>query len=84
MTDERKTSSKELDSWIEQLKQCTQLQEGHVKLLCEQARDIFAKESNVQEVRSPVTVCGDLHVSNRETCIFPRKPDTRFRVNFMI
>ena len=84
MTEEKKTASKELDSWIEQLKECTQLQEGNVKLLCEQARDIFVKESNVQEVRSPVTVCGDLHVRNREMCIFPLKPNTHFRVNFTI
>jgi serine/threonine-protein phosphatase 2A catalytic subunit len=62
MTEEKKTSSKELDVWIEQLKECKQLHESHVKILCEQARDIFAKESNVQEVSSPVTVCGDLHV----------------------
>ena len=26
-----------------------------------QAREILAKESNVQEVKCPVTVCGDVH-----------------------
>jgi hypothetical protein len=26
-----------------------------------QAREIFIEESNVQPVRSPVTVCGDVH-----------------------
>jgi len=31
-------------------------------LLCAvQAREILAKESNVQEVKCPVTVCGDVH-----------------------
>ncbi len=55
-------SSKELDSWIEQLKECKPLQENHIKYLCEQAKDILSKESNVQEVKCPVTVCGDIHV----------------------
>ena len=65
MTDEKKESSKELDSWIEQLKECKQLQENHVKYLCERAKDILSKESNVQEVHCPVTVCGDVHVSKK-------------------
>ena len=55
-------SSKELDIWIEQLKECKQLQENHVKFLCDRAKDILSKESNVQEVHCPVTVCGDVHV----------------------
>ena len=58
--------SNELDSWIEQLKQCKPLQENHVKILCDRAKDILSKESNVQEVHSPVTVCGDVHVSELE------------------
>ena len=62
MLDEKKDVSKDLDSWIEQLKECKQLQENNVKFLCDQAKDILAKESNVQEVRCPVTVCGDVHV----------------------
>ena len=62
MTDDKKYSSKELDSWIEQLKECKPLQENHIKYLCEQAKDILSKESNVQEVHCPVTVCGDVHV----------------------
>ena len=60
-------SSKELDSWIEQLKECKPLQENHIKYLCEQAKDILSKESNVQEVKCPVTVCGDVHVRRRFT-----------------
>jgi hypothetical protein len=66
MTDDKKDSSKELDSWIEQLKECKQLQENHVKYLCDRAKDILSKESNVQEVHCPVTVCGDVHVSKKE------------------
>jgi hypothetical protein len=33
-----------------------------VKFLCDRAKDILSKESNVQEVHCPVTVCGDVHV----------------------
>jgi serine/threonine-protein phosphatase 2A catalytic subunit len=62
MTEVTKVSSKELDSWIEQLKECKQLQESDVKLLCDQAEDILSKESNVQEVHCPVTICGECHV----------------------
>lgn len=30
-------------------------------MFCMQAKEILAKESNVQEVKCPVTVCGDVH-----------------------
>ncbi|GKD97550.1 serine/threonine-protein phosphatase PP2A-5 catalytic subunit isoform X2 [Tanacetum coccineum] len=32
-----------------------------VKTLCEKAKEILMEESNVQPVRSPVTICGDIH-----------------------
>lgn len=54
-------SSRDLDEWIEQLRDCKQLQESKVNILCEKAREILSKESNVLEVSSPVTVCGDVH-----------------------
>lgn len=41
---------KELDGWIEQLMECKQLTENQVKTLCEKAKEILSKESNVQEV----------------------------------
>ena len=59
-----------LDLFIEKLEQCKPLKETEVKFLCEkvnkfykhkQAKEIFSKESNVQGVRAPVTVCGDIH-----------------------
>merc|ERR1719483_264351 len=56
-----KTALKELDGWIEQLMECKQLAESNVKTLCEKAKEILTKESNVQEVKCPVTVCGDVH-----------------------
>ena len=50
-----------LDAQVEQLLDCRLLTEREVKTLCEKAREIFEKEENVQPVRAPVTVCGDVH-----------------------
>lgn len=50
-----------LDANIEQLMECKPLKETEVKFLCEKAKEILQKESNVQPVKSPVTVCGDIH-----------------------
>lgn len=52
---------KELDSWVDQLMECKQLTESQVRQLCDKAKEILSKESNVQDVRCPVTVCGDVH-----------------------
>ena len=57
-------SFKDLDQWIEQLMDCKQLSENQVKILCEKAKEILTKESNVQEVKCPVTVCGKSQKSN--------------------
>jgi serine/threonine-protein phosphatase 2A catalytic subunit len=51
----------DIDKWIEQLYECKQLTESQVKLLCDKAREILKDESNVQDVKCPVTVCGDVH-----------------------
>ncbi|KAM7540381.1 hypothetical protein Aperf_G00000046223 [Anoplocephala perfoliata] len=61
MTGDCRSEVKELDGWIEQLYNCQQLSEAHVKSLCDRAKEILTKESNVQNVSSPVTVCGDVH-----------------------
>jgi serine/threonine-protein phosphatase 2A catalytic subunit len=50
-----------VNRWIEQLMQCIPLSEPDVKSLCEEAKAIFIKESTVQSVSTPVTVCGDVH-----------------------
>jgi serine/threonine-protein phosphatase 2A catalytic subunit len=52
---------KELDKMIAHLKECKQLPENQVKTLCDKAKEILSTESNVQEVKCPVTVCGDVH-----------------------
>jgi len=51
----------QLDAAIETLYQCKTLSELQIKELCEKAREIFVTEGNVQPVRAPVTVCGDVH-----------------------
>ncbi|KAK3352951.1 serine/threonine-protein phosphatase pp2a catalytic subunit [Lasiosphaeria hispida] len=50
-----------LDGWIESLMTCKQLAEVDVQRLCEKAREVLQEESNVQPVKCPVTVCGDIH-----------------------
>ena len=52
---------KDLDAQIESLLRCQPLKEAEVKALCAKAKEILANESNVQPVRCPVTVCGDIH-----------------------
>jgi len=51
----------DVDRWIAQLMECKPLSEHEVKLLCDKAKEILMEESNVQEVKCPVTVCGDVH-----------------------
>lgn len=58
---EQNRFNKELEQWIEQLMECKQLTEAQVRQLCDKAREILINESNVQDVKCPVTVCGDVH-----------------------
>jgi hypothetical protein len=47
-------------------------------LLCSQTREILMEESNVQPVRCPVTVCGDIHgqfVRSLSCSTFSSHPD---------
>ncbi|KAG6498213.1 hypothetical protein ZIOFF_046125 [Zingiber officinale] len=50
-----------LDEQIEQLMQCRPLSEQEVRDLCQKAKEVLMEESNVQPVKSPVTICGDIH-----------------------
>lgn len=53
--------SKDLDHWIEQLRDGVKLTEEQIRNLTDKAKEILSKETNVQDVRCPVTVCGDIH-----------------------
>ena len=55
-------SVNDLDRFIATLMDCKPIQESEIRALCEKAREIFYNESNVQPVRCPVTVVGDMYV----------------------
>ncbi|KAF2861008.1 Metallo-dependent phosphatase [Piedraia hortae CBS 480.64] len=49
------------DEWLAEARQCHYLPENDMKRLCELVKECLMEESNVQPVRAPVTVCGDIH-----------------------
>lgn len=51
----------EVDGWIEKLKRGENLTEAEARELCNKAKEILANEKNVQPVKCPVTICGDVH-----------------------
>ena len=53
--------TEDLDRYIATLSDCKPLSEAEIRSLCERAREIFYHESNVQPVKCPVTVVGDLY-----------------------
>uniref|UniRef100_A0A8C0DAM0 Serine/threonine-protein phosphatase n=1 Tax=Balaenoptera musculus TaxID=9771 RepID=A0A8C0DAM0_BALMU len=77
-----KAFTKELDQWVEQLNECKQLSENQVRTLCKKAKEILTKESNVQEVRCPVTICQDVHGQFHDLMellkIGGKSPDTNY------
>ena len=50
-----------IDKWLEIVKKGGILPEQDLFLLCEKVKEILIEESNVQPVKAPVTVCGDIH-----------------------
>ena len=58
---ERALANGALDEWLERLKRGEYLSEFEVTSLCQRAQEIIGSEGNVVELRSPVTVCGDIH-----------------------
>ncbi|KAE8648730.1 hypothetical protein Csa_008766 [Cucumis sativus] len=75
-------SHADLDYQIEHLMECKPLPEAEVKILCDQARAILVEEWNVQPVKCPVTVCGDIHGQFYDLIelfrIGGRTPDTNY------
>jgi len=56
-----KAGYEKVDGWVERLMECKYLSEAEVQELCGLAKEILSKETNVQPVKCPVTVCGDIH-----------------------
>jgi len=54
-------SGSDVDAWIATLRKCEVIDENSVKKLCQMAVEILVEESNVQNISSPVTICGDIH-----------------------
>ena len=50
-----------IDIWLETVKNGTILPERELRILCEKVKEILIEESNVQPVKAPVTICGDIH-----------------------
>ena len=66
MADASRNPHKDLDEQIEQLMKCEPLSEENVKALCEKAKEVLGQESNVQPVKCPVSVCGDVHGQHQD------------------
>ena len=55
------TSRKAVEEIIESIKKKEKVQELAIQKLCEAAKEILKDEPNTVRVRSPVTICGDIH-----------------------
>ena len=51
----------DLDKQIEKVSDEVPLTEPEIKVLVAKAKEVLAKEDNVQSVAAPVTICGDVH-----------------------
>jgi len=54
-------SDSDVDRWLETVKMSNVLPERDLRILCEKIKEILIEESNVQPVKAPVTICGDIH-----------------------
>ncbi len=50
-----------LDKWIAMLEEGKCIPEADLKKLCGMIKNILVEEANIQPVRSPVVICGDIH-----------------------
>jgi len=61
MAEKAPSTSLDIDRCIQNLIQCKHLAESELKQVCENTREVLSAESNVQPVRCPVTISGDIH-----------------------
>jgi len=54
-------SAETVDGWLAKLLNNQNLTEAEAKALCVKAKEILIDEKNVQPVKCPVTICGDVH-----------------------
>ena len=50
-----------IDKWIEHLRNGACISENDLKRLCGIVKNLLMEEANVQHVKAPVTICGDIH-----------------------
>lgn len=51
----------EIDNWLDTIQNGTILPERELRMLCEKIKEILIEESNVKQISTPITICGDLH-----------------------
>ncbi len=56
-----KSEARDIDGQLERLYSGKMLLENDVKTLCEKVKELLMSESNVQHVKAPVNICGDIH-----------------------
>ncbi|KAL7068434.1 putative serine/threonine protein phosphatase [Cryptosporidium serpentis] len=59
--DLKENESFDIDICIEKLLACKPLSSKNIKLLCSKLKEILINEANVQIVKCPVTIAGDIH-----------------------
>ncbi|OBA19439.1 putative serine/threonine-protein phosphatase catalytic subunit [Metschnikowia bicuspidata var. bicuspidata NRRL YB-4993] len=51
----------DLDTTLDNIKNCRPILEDHVQEICSKVIEIIVEEANIQQVHTPVTICGDIH-----------------------
>ena len=49
------------DRYLEKAYKGEKIEENVIKIICSKVREIFAEEDNVQNLKSPITLVGDVH-----------------------
>nr|XP_057929123.1 serine/threonine-protein phosphatase 2A catalytic subunit beta isoform-like [Doryrhamphus excisus] len=50
-----------IDSFLEKLFKCEYLSESEIEALCKKGTEVLSKEPNIVSLKSPITICGDIH-----------------------